>query len=237
MARKRVTSTKYEIIQVATEFFLEKGVSATSPKMIAEELGLSTGNITYYFPNKDILLAELVEMLCDFQQRLLEKEVGEGLSSVAAVCLELAVMASLCEDDPIARDFYIASYTGDHCLEVIQKNDAGRAKLVFAPYCPNWTVEDFAAAEMAVSGVEYTTLRTNATAPALEKRIRSALEVILRTYNVPEDAAGENIQKVLSMNYRQIAKRIFTEFKTYVAQTTEHTLEEILPNIYRRSPE
>ncbi|MBO5868760.1 MAG: TetR/AcrR family transcriptional regulator, partial [Oscillospiraceae bacterium] len=146
MARKRVTSTKYEIIQVATEFFLEKGVSETSPKMIADELGLSTGNITYYFPNKDQLLSELVKMLCTFQQNLIEQEAGEGLASVTAVCLELAVMAALCEDNPIAKDFYIASYLGERCLEVIQRNDAKRAIRIFGVYHPDWTEAYFEAA-------------------------------------------------------------------------------------------
>lgn len=41
MARRRVVTTKYEIIQVASEFFMSVGYSNTSPKMIAEELGLS----------------------------------------------------------------------------------------------------------------------------------------------------------------------------------------------------
>ena len=74
MARRRVVTTKYEIIQVASEFFMSVGYSNTSPKMIAEELGLSTGNITYYFPTKEHLLAVVVEMLCDFQWRMLEAE-------------------------------------------------------------------------------------------------------------------------------------------------------------------
>ncbi len=237
MARKRVTSTKYEIIQVATEFFLEKGVSGTSPKMIATELGLSTGNITYYFPTKDHLLSELVRMLCAFQQNLIEQEVGEGLASVTAVSLELAVMAALCEDDPIAKDFYIASYLSEQCLEVIQRNDAKRAIRIFGAYRPAWTEADFAEAETIVSGVEYTTLRTTPFSPALEIRIRGALEAILTTYGVPEEVRRQVVEKVLAMNYRKIAKRVFTEFKDYVAQTTEQALEAILPNRYRRSTE
>ena len=58
--RRSITTTKYEIIQVASEFFLNKGVSQTSPQMIAAELDMSTGNITYYFKNKEHLLAVFV---------------------------------------------------------------------------------------------------------------------------------------------------------------------------------
>ncbi len=235
MARKRVITTKYEIIQVATEFFLEKGVSATSPKMIAEELGISTGNITYYFPTKDHLLAVLVEMLCDFQWKMMEREADEGLSSVMAICLELATMAAMCEENKIAKDFFLAAYTNDLCLEVIQQNDAKRAKEVFKQYRPDWSDERFAEAEAIVSGVEYTTLRTNANSPSLEARITGALKAILIAYGVPEETRQLKIAKVLAMDYRQLSRRVFTEFKDYVEKTTEQTLEEIMPKIRRKA--
>lgn len=235
MARKRVITTKYEIIQVATEFFLEKGVSDTSPKMIAEELGISTGNITYYFPTKDHLLAVLVEMLCDFQWKMMEREADEGLSSVMAICLELATMAAMCEDNEIAKDFFLTAYTSDLCLEVIQQNDIKRAKEVFKQYHPDWADEDFAEAETIVSGVEYTTLRTNVNSPSLESRITGALKVILTAYGVPEETRKLKIAKVLAMDYRSISKRVFVEFKDYVEQATEQTLEEIMPKIRRKA--
>ena len=37
VARRRVVTTKYEIIQVASEFFMSVGYSNTSPKMISNE--------------------------------------------------------------------------------------------------------------------------------------------------------------------------------------------------------
>ena len=237
MARRRVITTKYEIIQVATEFFLEKGVSATSPKMIAEELGLSTGNITYYFPNKDSLLAVLVEMLCDFQWQMMENEADEGLSSVMAICLELATMAAMCEENEIAKDFYLAAYTNDLCLETIQKNDIKRAMKVFRDYRPEWTEENFAEAEAIVSGMEYTTLRTNETSPSLEQRIEGALAIILTVYGVPDDIRRMKTKKVLAMDYRGISRRVFTEFKDYVERTTEQTLVEIMPKLRQKAKE
>lgn len=42
-----ITTTKFEIVQVASEFFFELGYFKTSPNMIAKELGISTGNISY----------------------------------------------------------------------------------------------------------------------------------------------------------------------------------------------
>ena len=57
MSRKSKNRTKLEIIQVATKLFLENGYSQTSPRMISDDLDISTGNLTYYFPTKEHLLA------------------------------------------------------------------------------------------------------------------------------------------------------------------------------------
>ena len=232
LARRRVISTtKYEIIQVAAECFLNKGVTVTSPKMIAEELGLSTGNITYYFPTKEHLLAVFVGMLCDFQWKMMEMEADEGISSIMAICLELAAMASMCDEDEIAKDFYHSAYISNICLEIIQGNDIRRAKQVFAQYCPHWTDEKYAEAEVIVSGVEYTTLKTTAYSPPLDMRIEGALQTILATYNIPEELRAVKIKKVLAMDYRSIGRRVLKEFKDYVQKTNNEAIESLVDKI------
>ena len=86
MARRRVNTTKFEIIQQATKLFLEKGYSTTTPKDVSEALNISTGNLTYYFPTKGHLLAVLIEMLCQFQGKTLHYMVEEeGTTSLFAV--------------------------------------------------------------------------------------------------------------------------------------------------------
>lgn len=230
MARAE-TTTKYDIIQTAYEFFFTNGFSNTYPRMIAEKLGLSTGNITYYFKNKEQLLAVFVEMLCDFQWKMMEKEADEGHSSIMAICLEFAAMASMCDEDEIAKDFYHSAYTSDLCLEIIQRSDADRAKQVFAQYCPDWTDEKYAEAEAIVSGVEYATLKTNACSPPLEMRIAGALETILATYNVPDELRKTKIQKVLAMDYRSIGRRVLKEFKDFVQKTNDDTFESMFSQI------
>jgi AcrR family transcriptional regulator len=47
--------------------FLEQGYTATSTKQIADELDIVLGNLNYHFPSKEHLLAELADMLCNFQ--------------------------------------------------------------------------------------------------------------------------------------------------------------------------
>ena len=58
--------TKLEIVTEATKQFLEKGFSNTTVSSIAKELEMSTGNLTFHYPTKEHLLAELVDLLCKF---------------------------------------------------------------------------------------------------------------------------------------------------------------------------
>ena len=221
MARRRVNTTKSEIISVAIQMFLEKGYSATSPKAICDTLNLSTGNLTYYFQTKEHLLAVLVEMLCDFQWNCMQEIVKEGHTSLLAACLELAFMAAMCEEDESARDFYLAAYSHPLTLEIIRKNDTQRAKTVFGQYCTDWTDAKFAEAELLVSGIEYATLMPTELPVTLEERIRSAINIILTTYNVPEPVRQDKIRKVLSLDYRSVGRQVLQRFKAYAKNNTQ----------------
>jgi hypothetical protein len=158
---------------------------------------------------------------------MMEKEANEGLSSVMAICLELATMAAMCEEDAVAKDFYLSAYASDMCLEIIQRNDVKRAKQVFRQYRPDWTEEQFVQAETIVSGVEHITLRTSSFSSSLESRISSALETVLTTYGVPKEIRSVKVAKVLAMDYRKISRRVLQEFKQFVEQKSEQAFEEL----------
>ena len=222
--------TKLEIIQVATKKFIEKGFSNTSIKVISDELNMSTGNITFYFPSKEHLLAELVDMLCEFQWKMMENETSGGKSSIMALALELVALASMCEEDEKAKNFYISAYTSALSLEIIRRNDAKRAKELFSEYCINWTEEQFVEAETLVSGIEYATLMTTGDSAPLNVRIAGAVNTVLRIYNVPEEIIDKTLDKVLVMNYRRIGKRVLKEFKEYVENVTEQAFYDLLKN-------
>lgn len=220
--------TKLEIIEVATRQFIENGYSNTPVKSICAELEMSPGNMTFYFPTKEHLLAELVDMLCDFQWKLMEKEADDGMSSIMALCLELTAMAIMCEENETAKEFYLSAYTSPMCLEIIRKNDRERAMQVFKEYCPDWTQEQFAEAEILVSGIEYATLMTTDGAVSVETRIAGALNQILGIYGIPEERRKAKIQQVFAMDYRGIGRRVLQEFKEYVKDTNEQAIRALL---------
>lgn len=225
---KKLNTTKKEIILVATRFFLERGFTDTSVKLISDSLGISTGNLTFHYPTKEHLLAVLVEMLCDFQWCSMEVALEDGSSPLMALCLELAAMTAICEENPIARDFYLSSYTHSMTLNIIRVNDQKKAQRLFAEYCSHWDEVMFAEAETLVSGIEYTTMMNTASSPALPVRLAGALKAILKIYGVPDEACEDCIQKVLKMDYCGIGRTVLQEFTKYVHNVSEEQLEQYL---------
>lgn len=219
--------TRTEIISEATKQFLEKGYSHTTVSSIAKELEMSPGNLTFHFPTKEHLLAVLVDMLCDYQWKMME-EADDGVSSIMALCLEFTIMASACEDDEVIKDFFLSSYSSPLCLDIIRKNDSKRSKEIFKTYQPNWNDEDFAEAEVLVSGIEYATFMTTETEIPLETRISGALNNILRIYGVPKEIRDVKLEKVFSMDYKNLCKQVIKNFKKHVVKTNEQMFRELL---------
>lgn len=54
---------KEKIIHKAVEMFNERGISSTSPNQIAAALNISTGNLTYHYKTKAILIKEVYEKM------------------------------------------------------------------------------------------------------------------------------------------------------------------------------
>ncbi len=224
----RAELTKNEIIRVAANRFLNDGFTKTTVASMAKSLNMSTGNMTFHFPTKDHMLAELVDILVRYQHKLMEEEAKDGYSSVMAICLELLTIASACEQDEIAKDFFLSAYRSQICMDLIRKNDKERAKVVFKDYCHDWTDERFEEAETLVSGIEYASLMTTSNSVSLELRISGALNTILGIYNVPEDVRKQKIEKVLTMDYKSLGLNVLQKFRDYVDCETEQALHNLL---------
>lgn len=232
MAARKINATKKEIVQVATRMFLEKGFTNTSVKSISDELGISTGNLTFHYPTKEHLLALLVEMLCDFQWHIMQVAQKEGNSQLLSFCLELPAIAATCEENPIAKDFYLSAYTYPMALDIIRRNDALKSQKVFGEYCLTWSENDFVEAENLMSGIEYAVLMTTDCSNPLPVRVKSALMAILRIYGVPEPLRSQTVQEVLTLDYRRIGKQVLDEFIQFVHDLTE---EQVVDYLRRRS--
>ena len=220
--------TRSEIVRLAANCFLNDGYTKTTVHSMCKKLNMSPGNMTFHFHTKEHMLAELVEMLCKYQRKLMEEEAQEGYSSIMAICLELLTIASACEADEVAKDFFLSTYRSELCMDLLRKNDRERAKEVFREYCPDWTDDYFAEAEALVSGIEYATLFTTSDSAPLEIRVGGALRTILSIYNIPKEVRDEKIRKVLAMNYQALGMNTLKKFREYVDQTTEQAIFDLL---------
>jgi len=64
-------TTKDKILETSKELFNEHGFGEPTLNAIAQKVGISRGNLTYYFKDKEILLEELVEeMWQKYEQRI-----------------------------------------------------------------------------------------------------------------------------------------------------------------------
>lgn len=223
---KKRPNTRLQIIQLAARLFVEEGYTNTTFGRLAKTLDLSTGNITFYFKTKDHLLAVLVNELCDFQALMMEHAAEEGKSSLLAYCLELTAMAAACEEDEATRDFFAASYTSEMTLNLIRKNDTEKTRTVFSSFRPDWSEEQWVATECIVSGIEFATIMTREEDIPLAVQIERTLDIILMLYGVPEELRRMKIQKVLSMDYRGLGRRILKEFREYIEKVNEENLKQ-----------
>jgi len=63
---KIVDAQKYrqELLSKCFDLFADKGYANVTTRQIAKELGVSTGTLYHYFPNKQILFEQLAEQVC-----------------------------------------------------------------------------------------------------------------------------------------------------------------------------
>lgn len=228
MARtyQRNRPTRELILQTGMRLFLERGYTATHCSHVTKDLGISPGNLTFYFPTKEHLLAQLVEDLCAFQWMIMEQTHSEGKTYLLAYCMELASIAALCQQSPNGKDFYLSSYTHPMSLAIIRQHDTQKARRVFGEFCPSFSEEDFADMENLVSGIEYGMLSTpSEDAAALDRKVSRALDSILLLYRVPKALREEKIAKVMASNYRENSLTLLHNFVNFVEAINAKALE------------
>ena len=167
-------------------------------------------------------------MLCDFRLQMMKQALQKGQTPLATICIELAALASVCEEDEIARDFYIQAYTHPLPLTILRKRGAVRAKAVFGQYCRDWTDEHFAEAQTLVSGMEFGTLMVTEDSADLQVRIAGALSCIMTLYGVPAQIRRAHIQRATKTDYRSTAQRMFCEFTEHVERMDDKAMEAYL---------
>ena len=221
---------KAAIIKAASELFFEKGFSKTTSGEVCKKADVGTGNLTFYFPTKEHILAVLVQMMIDYQWKEMENAADEGKSSLLAYCLELSTLVSIGEEFPEMQDFIAAAYSHPMTLDLIRANDVEKIKTVFAAYTEGWEDERYTEMETIISGIEYATIMKTEHTASVARRLEGALGSIMLLLGVPEEIRVKKLERVLAMDYLSIGRKVYADFKRYVTETNEHALDEILKN-------
>ena len=125
-------------------------------------------------------------------------------------------VAAACEENEVARDFFVSAFQSRMCLDYLRENHVNRAKKLLADYCKGWTHEQFVKAEILVQGIDYATIISNEASVPLDARISAALNQILGIYNIPDEIRKEIIDRLLAMDCRGLGNRVLAEFTEFV---------------------
>ena len=72
--RKRGKARVSDILEAAKNILVQHGLANLTTRSVANELGISVGNLAYYFPSKDALLQAIVEHVIDGYDREVRQE-------------------------------------------------------------------------------------------------------------------------------------------------------------------
>lgn len=99
------TDTRNRILQTALRLFNEQGLHVVGVRDIARELGISVGNLGYYFPQKDVLVTALVKEL---HAANTQRAVGVHRDTATLLTLYRALAGAM--RNHLAYRFYQLSY-------------------------------------------------------------------------------------------------------------------------------
>jgi TetR/AcrR family transcriptional repressor of nem operon len=79
-------NTRQDVVAAAADLFRRQGFSATSVGQVAEEAGISKGNLTYHFPSKQALWEEVNHQAMAYvRDRIVARSFAEAADTIGAV--------------------------------------------------------------------------------------------------------------------------------------------------------
>lgn len=231
MARRKSNLTKLEILKVAMKMFLEKGFTNTSVKAISNELNISTGNLTFYFPTKEHILLELTKEITQFHTKCIDK-VPKKNDDLYSYCWEVTAQIILCEENEQARNIYLAIYSHPLTLQYVKDWTAEKNRQILGNRLKDWTYERFRRVENVTCCIERSALTEPCTdIYNIEDKIRLILTCLLKIYDISYEEREKVIGEILATDYRKTGRELLKQLTQYVEKQTEQALEEAINEI------
>ena len=74
LSRRRGKIRYQKILKTAQEILIKEGFTNMSLRNIAQQMGISHGNLTYYFPNKEALLSAVIETMLQQNEEIFKAQ-------------------------------------------------------------------------------------------------------------------------------------------------------------------
>lgn len=217
-----LTKTEIKIVSCAARLFLEKGYTATTHRMISEETGIGLGTITYHYRTKEDLLLLLIEELMDFHLDIIETAEEDSNDNLFSYATEIAIQIALCENNKKAWDLYYSAYNHPETFLFIKDWAAKKNYQLLGDRTPDLREADFRNIENFTSGIEFSALSSPCDRYfTLEDKIKLTLDLMMKAYDIPEDDRKQTIEKVLELDYENIATDMFDKFAKRLDNSVE----------------
>lgn len=156
MERKTAAgTTQYmNILETTGRLFLEHGYEGTSIRLIAKELDISPGLISYYFPAKKDIAVELFSRQSKKFVELVNAYVSEDdpiLKSAVLIKLQITVLSS-----PVFKKLYMAALRHDIILSVICDSGSSIYQAINEKYNLGYTASYFQMNDLISASMERT---------------------------------------------------------------------------------
>lgn len=213
------------------KMFLEKGFTNTSVKAISNELNISTGNLTFYFPTKEHILLELTKEITQFHTKCIDK-VAKKNDDLYSYCWEVTAQIILCEENEQARNIYLAIYSHPLTLQYVKDWTAEKNRQILGNRLKDWTYERFRRVENVTCCIERSALTEPCTdIYNIEDKIRLILTCLLKIYDISYEEREKVIGEILATDYRKTGRELLKQLTQYVEKQTEQALEEAINEI------
>lgn len=205
MAHRENNATQQAIIDSAIRNFLVNGFHHTSAKMICEDVGISPGNLTFWFPAKADILLEFTKKIMSYHTKFIEHNKNKGTEDIFTYCLEIVVQIALCEERENIRDIYYSMYSEPLTMAYLKDWTSEKNLDILGSHLPDWDLKDFRRVANVTCCIERSALAEPCTEDyTLEDKIQLTLTCLLKIYDFEKDERERVIEAILATDYHKI---------------------------------
>ena len=149
----------------------------------------------------------------DFHLDVIEQTEEKSRNNLFSYATEIAMQIALCENNKKAWDLYHSAYNHPETMQYITEWAARKNYHLLSELAPHLHENDFRNIENFTSGIELSSLSSPCDRYfTLEEKIKYALDLMMKAYDIPKEDRIKTIEKVLNLDYEKLAEEMFEKF-------------------------